>query len=464
MGCGPRAGVLFIFFIFSFALICSAIAKDSDEDEKPADPDAGESTLSERTLGLLPNPFEKRGLKFTATYVGEALGNPAGGKRQGVVYEGRLNLAVDVDFGKAAQWKGLSLHGNIFQIHGNGLSRDDIGNLLTVSSIEALPTTRLYELWLEQKFANDRITVRAGQLAADTEFINSSYAGVFINSSFGWPAITAVNLPSGGPAPPMAALGARVRAKLSDQVTILAAVFDGDAAGPGVGDPQLRNRYGLNFRLNDPPFMIGEVQYSYGGKEKGTLPGGLKAGAWYHAGSFNDQRVTQTGVSLADPGGSGVAAQYRGNHGLYAVFEQSLYQFGGSKDRDIGVFARISGSPGDRNLIDMYADGGLTFNGPFESRPNDKFGLGIAYARISPRARDLDRDFEVFTGVQRTIRDAETVFAATYWAEVRDGWIIHPSVQYVKHPNGGALDPADAAGGGPLKDAIVLALRSIVKF
>jgi carbohydrate-selective porin OprB len=52
---------------------------------------------SARTLGLLPNPFEKRGLKFSATYVGESLGNVSGGMRQGVIYEGRLNLAVDVD-------------------------------------------------------------------------------------------------------------------------------------------------------------------------------------------------------------------------------------------------------------------------------------------------------------------------------------------------------------------------------
>ena len=33
---------------------------------------------------------------------------------------------------------------------------------------------------------------------------------------------------------------------------MLGAVFDGDLAGPGPDDPQLRNRYGVNFRINDP--------------------------------------------------------------------------------------------------------------------------------------------------------------------------------------------------------------------
>ena len=47
------------------------------DDEKPADPDTGESTVEESTLGLLPNPLQKYGIKFAATYIGEILGNPA---------------------------------------------------------------------------------------------------------------------------------------------------------------------------------------------------------------------------------------------------------------------------------------------------------------------------------------------------------------------------------------------------
>jgi porin len=33
------------------------------DDEKPADPDTGESTVEESTLGLLPNPLQKYGIK-----------------------------------------------------------------------------------------------------------------------------------------------------------------------------------------------------------------------------------------------------------------------------------------------------------------------------------------------------------------------------------------------------------------
>jgi hypothetical protein len=141
--------------------------------------------------------LQKYGIKFAATYIGETQGNVSGGLRQGAVYDGRLNLAIDVDLQKLAGLRELTFHANMFQIHGDGLSRSNLQNFLVVSGIEALPSTRLYEIWFEQKWG-DKLALRAGQLAADTEFINAKYTDVFTNSSLGWPAITTINLPSGG--------------------------------------------------------------------------------------------------------------------------------------------------------------------------------------------------------------------------------------------------------------------------
>src|SRR4051812_9872075 len=146
------------------------LAQETNEDQ-PADPDTGESTVGERTLGLLPNPYERLGIKFAATYIGEVLGNATGGREQGATFEGRLNLAVDVDFEKFAGWHGLTAHANVFVIHGDGLSRANLNNFFVVSGIEALPAVRLYEAYFEQKFFGDKWSIRAGQLAADSEFI-----------------------------------------------------------------------------------------------------------------------------------------------------------------------------------------------------------------------------------------------------------------------------------------------------
>jgi len=38
-------------------------------------------------------------------------------------------------------------------------------------------------------------------------------------------------------------------------------------AGSGPDDPQLRNRYGVNFRVNDPPLLLGQLQYAWNSKK-----------------------------------------------------------------------------------------------------------------------------------------------------------------------------------------------------
>src|SRR6187200_2466745 len=86
----------------------SAQEDKKTDDDKPADPDTGESTIEEKTLGILPNPLAKYGVKFAATYIGEVLGNVTGGLKQGAIYEGRLNLAVDLDLQKLAGFDQLT--------------------------------------------------------------------------------------------------------------------------------------------------------------------------------------------------------------------------------------------------------------------------------------------------------------------------------------------------------------------
>jgi hypothetical protein len=63
-----------------------------DRRSEAADPDTGESSVEEATLGLLPNPFEKQGVKFAVTYIGEILGN----RRVGAA--GRAHMRVASQF------------------------------------------------------------------------------------------------------------------------------------------------------------------------------------------------------------------------------------------------------------------------------------------------------------------------------------------------------------------------------
>ncbi len=154
----------------------------------------------------------------------------------------------------------------------------------------------------------------------------------------------------------------------------------------------------------------------------------------------------------------------RGDFGLYTVFEQKLYRVAGDDDRGIGIFARASYNPPDRNLIDYYADTGLEFIGLSEQRPKDKFGIAAAYAHVSPWARALDTDFRNLSGPGWPIRRFEGLFTAVYQYEIRAGWTLQPNFQYIVHPGGGATNPLGNNPGKPLKNAEVFGLRTVVKF
>ena len=266
--------------------------------------------------GLGP-ALEKRGITFSLTYIGETLGNRTGGVKRGSIYEGRLDGQLDVDLEKLVGWSGATFHTNGYQIHGHGLSKFYLDNLMTASGIEALPSTRLYELWLEQKMLNDKVAVRVGQLAADTEFLVSQYATLFVNGTFGWPGgDTGVDLPSGGPAYPLATPAVRLKIAPTDEVSILAALFNGDPAGPARfftnPDPQRRNRNGLDFRTTDPAFLIGEAAWTYNqGKDAAGLPGTIKLGGWAisagasrTSGSTTSACRSPTRTAPASPGAS----------------------------------------------------------------------------------------------------------------------------------------------------------------
>jgi porin len=362
-------------------------------------------------------------------------------------------------------WTGAKFHANMFQINGQGLSRDYIGNLMLVSNVEALTSTRLYEIWIEQSLLNNKIAIRVGQQAADVEFFDSIYDDLFINSSVGWPAILGINLPSGGPSPPLAVPGIRIKAQLSDPITAYLAIFDGNAAEPGAADPQIANPNGLAFRVNDPPLVIGQLRYGFNFGQGGIgLPAAIEAGGWYHAGPFNDQRFTAQGISLANPLGSGTPGQLQTNHGLFVLYEQLLARAAAGTDKGIGFFARASVAPSDRNLIDLYLDGGVQFSGLTPSRPNDTFGIALEYVRISDAAQQYNRDEQFFTNAAVPIRDYEAVLELTYQAEIRPGWMLQPTFQYVVHPAGGAVDPNDPSYTKRIKDAAVFGLRTTLNF
>ncbi|MGH6812051.1 MAG: carbohydrate porin [Methylocella sp.] len=406
------------------------------------------------------------GYNLRLNYFADGLGNPTGGVRQGAVYEGTLYMVLDVDLAKIASLDGLSFRASAYQIHGGQLSASSIFNLATVDSIEARPATRLFELWVEQKFG-DLALLRVGQLAADNQFFISEFGNtLYINATFGWPAIFLADLPSAGPAYPLATPGVRLKATPNDQLALLAGLYNGDPAGAGfTGLQEIKDPAGVNFRLKDPPLLMAEAQYQYNqDKTAQGLAGTIKLGAWYHFGKFDDEHFDVEGKSLAEPSSNGMARTHSGDYAVYGVIDQMLWRLpGDNPKKGVGAFARVTFSPSDRNLINLYADAGVNFMGLWDKRPGDSFGIAASFSQLSPALAALDRERGFFEKTALPLRDYELVAEVTYQAQIVAGWTIQPDFQYIFHPGGGAVDPINPFFGR-IPDAAVFALRTQISF
>jgi porin len=422
-----------------------------------------QETLTGDWLGAR-TALEDRGILLGADEIFDALANPAGGRRQGAAFEGRFEVFANIDLDAAMGWRGGILHANAYQIHGRGLSADDVGNLLTVGNIGATPATRLFGLWLQQSFFHDAVSVRAGQIAADDEFFVSQFAALFINSAFGWPSILGINLPSGGPAYPLATPGIRLRVALSPALVVTTGLFNGDPAPAGSGDPQRRDPDGTSLRTDGDALWISELAYSAGVRMgDDVLPGSYKIGAWYHSGRFADRRLDSMRLSLADPASGGAPFIHGGDFGGYVIADQLLWRRDPSGDRGLGMFLRMGGAPGDRNLIDFHVDGGLSFAGPLPGRDQDMIGLGVSYESVGGAERDLSRDLARFSGIAVPRADFESALELSYQALIAPWWLVQPDAQLILHPGAHMADldtPSSAAPG----DAVVLGVRTAVSF
>ncbi len=409
------------------------------------------------------------GVTLGLTEISEVLGNVSGGQQQGFDYMGRTELAVDFDLEKLLGWNGALIHANGYQIHGRGLGCNNLGgNYSTPSNIEATRTTRLFDLYLEQSLFDGKLSIRLGQIAADDEFLTSQYAGTFINGTFGWAGIMAADLPSGGPAYPLATPGVRVKYAPTEALSWQTAVFNGDPAGSPLGndDPQIRNRSGTTFSTNRDLLVFSEVAYTIAAdKDNGIVPATFKIGGWYHSGRFDDQRYDTHGEPFNVSGGD--PDQHRNNYGLYGVIDQMLFSKSGTGDQGLAGFVRLGGAPDDRNVISFYADAGLNYMGPFEGRGADIIGIAFSYAKIGSAAIDSDKDYNrAYPTATRPVRDYEAAIELTYVYAVAPWWIIQPDIQYIIHPAGSVACPiADLTKTATaMENAFIFGVRTGINF
>lgn len=437
---------------------------------------AGFFTGLRRRTQLLGDPFGARtwlsryGMTLSASETSEELGNVTGGYKQGFDYDGLTQMDLQLDTQRGFGWFGGTFNASALSIHGRDLSESNLGSLQTASGIEADDASRLWELWYQQELRRDgRMDVKVGQQSLDQEFIVNQNASLFVNTMFGWPMLPSANLPGGGPAYPLSALGVRLRAEPTNSLTVLTGVFNGSPDTVNVGDPQRENPNGLIFPLNGGVLAIGELQYTYPAlgqivysDKPEPLARTIKLGFWYDSENFPDLAIDRNGIPLVSPASSGVPRLHQGNYSAYVTIDQLLYQQADDPYRTVSAFARVMGDPlGASNLIEFSANAGLTLHEPIRHRRDDTLGIGFGYTHVSSGALMADEYAQQYVNPAIPLQSGEAYVESTYQYQLYPWIQLQPDFQYTFNPGAGILnvDPPFKK----VQDEAVVGIRAIIQ-
>jgi porin len=381
------------------------------------------------------------GVALTPTFIGEVLGNPSGGVRQGVITDGLLNVALDLNLDRmsdASFFDDTLIHANALYIYGQSLSSSFVGDFSNTSNIAGYNSVRLQELWYQKQFWQKRLSLRVGNMAVDAEFFTSNSAALFINGTFGAFTFIGSNVPN-APVYPVASPGVRLTFTPTSNFYVMAGVYGMD--NNSVQD--VNNKNGTRFALDGHSGMLVMSEAGYlvnqSPNDRG-LQGTYKLGSFVHTFNYND---FQSQADFAN--GNGPLRSSGANYGVYGVMDQQIYTHG---EQAISLFVRSGGAPTNTNFVDWYVDGGFNFTGFIPGRALDVAGVAVARSHVS----DDFSDSQIEQGGLAST--AETVVEATYKIQLAPWWSIQPDFQYIFTPSG-------VVGS---KDAVVVGLRTNVAF
>ena len=376
------------------------------------------------------------GFNLTLHYTSETMANVSGGLKRGSNLSGMGNVVLDYAAQKSSEgYSHLSLRASGMFLHGESPSKKYIGDELTASNIDGYDSIRLYELWLQLSFWNNRGSLRFGSLLADEEFAFTELGGLFLNSAFGWPAFISANTVNTGPAFFVTAPGIRMRLESTKSWYIQGGVYDGDSFDNPAGDGNT-SAYGVHWQITPQQgyfsmFEIGHMNTQI--SQNTAVPSFFKLGGWIHSASFDDH-LTES--------------PHRGNYGLYFTMERSIWR-NNRKGQELGIFFRSGLAPRDRNRYELAIDGGFNFLNPFTKMERDVVGAGISFAKVSDNIRQAEEQ----TGII-PVSDYELAFEVTGQFPVKPWLTLQPNVQWIHHPGSSSI----------LSNALVVSIRSTFTF
>jgi porin len=214
---------------------------------------------------------------------------------------------------------------------------------------------------------------------------------------------------------------------------------------PTIPFPQYSLGIVLTYDLTDSWYLMGGIADAQAdGRETGfrttfgdedyffyALETGITAGnGTYRVGLWNDPQPKD-------------GDNKRDDAGVYTSCDWMLHKENSDPEdsQGLGGFFRYGYAPSKKNDITNFFSLGLQYQGLFDGRDDDVFGVGYGRGFFSNTASDYTKDYE-------------SVCEAYYNAQFTPWFVFGPSIQYVANPG----------GSNTAKDAVVFGLRVRMKF
>lgn len=386
--------------------------------------------------GGLRSEWLAKGIDVEGGYLGESASNLRGGydNHHTTRYADQFSLGVAIDLQKLMGWNDTKFNVAISNRNGDSLNNDNINDPRAgaFSSTQQIygrgSVTRLSELWLSKGWFDDRLNIKAGRFSVGDEFavedclfqnlsLCGSQPGNYVNSIYNGP---------------ISQWAARVKYRLTDDVYAQVGIYD-------VNPSNLDNDNGFKLNGAGTTGALVPVELVWSPKVN-DLPGEYRVGYYHSTANGNDLYKDVNNRPAAQTGDAYRSDSSR--HGWWVVGKQQLTSRNGDASRGLNLTASATFQDAATTPVDSYQKVSLVYKGPFDARPTDTLGVGIARmhasnsllrnAKTANEASGLSYDDAGYVPEQHTEYDAEI----NYGVQVTRWLNVMPNLQYVAHPGG----------------------------
>ncbi len=391
-----------------FSLCLTGLNSEESSYGISGNPGAVNILIGTGELGNLLQIPKTSGFRLGGLYMADtnALMSGGNGSHGGRVWTSNSVLILDlsIDMDKAFGWKGAFFGSEFLQFNGQSTNAD-AGVVQGYNSLPGDPPlnrSELYQLWIRQELLDKKLSIRIGKSVPTYHFNNVSKPVPTDNPAVSIPSVSGlIYTPIFVNTTLLGAIGGFYNSVYGIVATIAPikesyiniGFFDGNVARgiqTGMKGPHFNGYY----------FSIVETGYGW----SGSKPGIVAIGGWYQSG------VLRSGTQ-----------KERGTGGLYAFGSQALW----IKDTRTPNQGNLSGFfqfgwNHSRTLeMDLFLGLGLTAFSIVPKRPNDSFGVGLAWSRLNPHS---------------FIRSSELMIQGYYQAQVYGPIYFQPVFSYIPNP------------------------------